>query len=119
MAARERVLPVLPQKAAAVQELCKSHTFGDAGADVVAPCGLVAISVARWLADDAHATLDAAAQAGWAALETALAPLQQEDVLLPEISRTADEVLPLRETYAQRHPDEFSDDASRIRTCEG
>jgi len=113
MAARERVLPVLPQKAAAVQELCKSHTFGDAGADVVAPCGLVAISVARWLADDAHATLDAAAQAGWAALETALAPLQQEDVLLPEISRTADEVLPLRETYAQRHPDEFSDDASR------
>ena len=109
----ERVLPVLSQKTAAVQELVKSHTFGEAGAEMVAPCGLVSIAVSRWIAALAAAELDVACKSGWAAVEAALAPLAGEVALLPVIDRTAGEVLPRRDDYAAAHADELADDTAR------
>jgi hypothetical protein len=109
-----RVVPVLHQKSGAVQQLCKRIGFGPPGAAVVAPCGLVAIAVAHWLTVPAHAAKVAAAcRDSWVALEATLAPLSMEAVMLPELARAAEWLLPRRSEFIASHPAEFVDDAAR------
>ena len=102
---RERLVKVLNQKCPAVQSLCVRTGFGEAGANVVAPCGLVAIAVSRWLATPAvRGQLITACRAGGRdSLEAALAPLQMAEVLLPLLQRTAEEILPLRAEFVSAH----------------
>eukprot|EP01043_Picozoa_sp_COSAG02_P065169 COSAG02_NODE_9751_length_2120_cov_4.115784_1_plen_432_part_00 len=116
---REVLVPVLSQKNDAVQQLCVRWGFGPPSATSIrAPCGLMAVAVARWLASASISSRLAAACAdGGGGLPTVmqvLAPLQSEEVLLPLLDRTAAELLPRREQYIEAHPDEFeSEDAQQ------
>ena len=114
----EMLVPVLSQKTDAVQQLCLRWGFGPPSAKSIrAPCGLVALSVARWLASPPVAEqLTAACSEGGGGLETVLkllAPAQTEELLLPLLERTCAEVLPAREEYIATHAEEFKDEDAR------
>eukprot|EP01052_Picozoa_sp_SAG31_P038744 SAG31_NODE_5232_length_2659_cov_1.977734_1_plen_535_part_00 len=112
---RECVVPIISQKSAEVQGLCRRLGFGEPCAEVVAPCGLVATAVVRWLELPAvKLQLSAACrQGGHAALLAALGPLQSPAVVLPLLESVAAEVLHRRTEYIAENPDEFADQAAR------
>ena len=113
--ATETVVPVLSQKCDAVQQLCAKLGFGAADEkEMRAPCGFVALSVARWLTSPpVAAQLTAACATGWPAVTAALAPLSTEATLLPLLENTIAEVLPLRAEYVMTHEEEFPEEEQR------
>ena len=114
---REILVPVLSQKVDAVQKLCVRWGFGPPSASSIrAPCGLMAIAVARWLASASVAPHLVAAANGGGGLPTVLEllrPLETEELLLPLLDRTAAELLPRREQYIASHAHEFNGDEAR------
>jgi hypothetical protein len=115
---REVLVPVLSQKNDAVQQLCVRWGYGPPSATSIrAPCGLMAVAVARWLASASIAPrLVSACADGGGGLPTVLellAPLQSEEVLLPLLDCTAAEILPRREQYIEAHPEEFEGEEAR------
>jgi len=120
-ARHRRIAAVVPQKSAEVQALVRAAGFGPPDSEVVAPCGLMAMTVARLIATRSldPATAISAVVGVWPELEEALRPLADPAVILPALAETWAEVAAWRRAYltspAHLAASELTDDDAQDR----
>jgi hypothetical protein len=98
--------PMMNQKDAAVQELCRGAGFGPMASECVAPCGLVALAVAKYIASSSSVGAGGEARAAvpvcfssWSDVDECLGPLSHPAVLLPLLEETITDILSRRQAH--------------------